>query len=113
PDWYRQAPETGGPLTVRINRVDGKAVTDEDWADPEARAIAFVVTSGVDDAFALLCNASENGVEFALPEPPASDWELELSSDTQLLELTAVGSITLAPVSFALLRSRVARSTVD
>ncbi|WP_022882304.1 glycogen debranching protein GlgX [Gryllotalpicola ginsengisoli] len=104
PDWYRCAREAGGPRTVRILRADGEEFSDDDWEDPEARAIAFVLAHDGYDAFALLLNAAENGVAFTLPEPPHGDWALEASSDPGL-RLVDPGALTLAEVSFALLRS--------
>jgi glycogen operon protein len=106
PDWYRQSPEVGGPSTVRILTAAGNGFEDEDWEDPEAKAIAFVLAQDGSDAFALLLNAAGNGVDFALPEPPHGGWTLELSSDPEV-ELVTADALTLAPGSLALLRSAV------
>jgi len=104
PEWYRHAPEAGGPRTVRILRADGQEFEDDDWEDPLAKSIAFVVMHEGHDAFALLLNASDNGVEFALDAAPQAPWALELSSDPELA-LKDPEAVTLAPASFALLRS--------
>jgi glycogen operon protein len=105
PEWYRHAPEVGGPDVVRIVRADGEPFGDEDWDDPEARSIAFELRHEGEDSFLLMLNAAANGVEFVLPEAPAADWELELASDDDL----ALGdgeSVIVGESSFALLRSR-------
>jgi glycogen operon protein len=104
PDWYRHSPDVGSKDTVRILKADGQEFGDDDWDDPDAKAITFVLMHEGSDAFALLLNAAENGVEFAVPEAPNSPWTLELSSDEEL-ELGDPETLTLAPPSFALLRS--------
>ncbi|MEN2742223.1 glycogen debranching protein GlgX [Microbacterium sp. X-17] len=107
PEWYRHAPDVGGPDTVRIVRADGESFTDEDWADPEARSIAFVLMHEGADSFLLLLNAAGNGVEFVLPDPPGAHWELELSSDPELA-LHDGESVIVGETSFALFRSAAA-----
>jgi len=104
PDWYRHSPEVGGRDTVRILQANGEEFGEDDWDDPEAKAITFVLMHEGADAFALLLNAAENGVEFTIPEAPNGGWTLELSSDEDL-ELGDPEALTLAPPSFALLRS--------
>ncbi|WP_431278713.1 glycogen debranching protein GlgX [Leifsonia poae] len=104
PDWYRHSPEVGGPSTVRILRADGQEFADDDWDDPDAKAIVFVLMFEGSDAFAFLLNAADNGVDFELPDAPNSAWTLELSSDPEL-EIVDPTMLTLAPPSFALLRS--------
>jgi glycogen operon protein len=108
PEWYRQAPDVGGSDTVRIVRADGEPFADDDWSDPEARTIAFVLMHEGSDSFLLLLNAAENGVDFVLPEPPGAHWELELSSDPELA-LHDGESVILGETSFALLRSAAGR----
>jgi glycogen operon protein len=105
PEWYRHAPEVGGPDVVCILRADAEPFADEDWDDPEARSIAFQLMHEGADSFLLMLNAASNGVEFVLPEAPGAAWELELSSDPEL----ALGdgeSVIVGETSFALLRSR-------
>jgi glycogen operon protein len=105
PEWYRHAPDVGGPDVVCILRADGEPFADEDWGDPEARTIAFELRHEGTDSFLLMLNAAGNGVEFVLPEAAGGSWELELSSDPEL----ALGdgqSVILGESSFALLRSR-------
>jgi glycogen operon protein len=106
PDWYRHSPDVGGKDTVRILQTNGEEFGDDDWEDPDAKAITFVLMHRGSDAFALLLNAADNGVDFTVPEAPNGEWTLELSSD-QELELHDSESLTLAPTSFALLRSAV------
>jgi glycogen operon protein len=52
-----------------------------------------------------MLNAAGNGVEFVLPDPLGSAWELELSSDPELA-LNDSTSVILGESAFALLRSR-------
>ena len=104
PDWYRQAPEIGGPNVVRIVRADGAEFVDDDWEEPENKAITFVLAHTGSDAFALLLNAADNGVDFTLPAAPNHAWKLETTSDPQL-KLGRKRSLTLGRTSFALLRS--------
>jgi glycogen operon protein len=104
PEWYRHAPDVGSADTVRIVRADGESFTDDDWNDPEARTIAFVLMHEGSDSFLLLLNAAENGVEFVLPDSPGAPWELELSSD-QELALHDGESVIVGETSFALFRS--------
>ena len=104
PEWYREAPGEDVSRGVRLLRTDGNEFTEADWADPEARAATFVLMLEGADSFALMVNAAENGVEFALP-PHADAWSLELSSDPELPEAITAPALTLAPMSFALLRS--------
>ena len=85
-------------------RADGAAFEDDDWDDPDAKAITFVLMHQGTDSFALLLNAAGNGVDFTLPAAPGGAWTLELSSDTEL-ELGEAAALTLGPSSFALLRS--------
>ena len=94
------------PDTVLIVRADGEPFADADWADPEARSIAFVLMHEGADAFLLLLNAARNGVEFVLPDPPGAHWELELSSDPDLA-LNDGDSVIVGESAFALLRSAV------
>jgi isoamylase len=104
PDWYRAAPRTGSPRTVDLRRADGRRFTSRDWEQPENRAVVFVLGHAGHDSFALVMNAAENGVEFVLPHAPRGAWRLELTSD-EGLDVEAARRITLAPRSFALLRS--------
>ncbi|WP_158861867.1 glycogen debranching protein GlgX [Leifsonia sp. AG29] len=105
PEWYRHAPEVGGPDVVCILRADSEPFTDEDWGDPEARSIAFELRHEGADSFLLMLNGASNGVEFRLPESLGEAWEFELSSDPELA-LGDGDSVILGERSFALLRSR-------
>ena len=53
----------------------------DDWHNADARSITFLLAYDSADAFALLMNAAENGVEFTVPDAPNNKWELALSSD--------------------------------
>lgn len=105
PDWYRQAPEVGTTDVVCILRADGEPFADEDWEDTDAKSIAFELRHAGSDSFLLLLNASENGVEFTLPQAVGGSWELELTSDPDL-SVEHPASLIVGETSFALLRSR-------
>ena len=106
PSWFRQAPETGDADTVVIERSDAEEFSDEDWQNPDARSIVFLLESEGSDAFALLLNAAENGVEFQVPDAPNQGWELALSSDSEQQVVAPVTTLIVRDCSFTLLRSR-------
>jgi glycogen operon protein len=107
PEWYRQAPGDDVTRAVQLLRTDGNEFAETDWEEPEARAATLVLMLQGADTFAFLVNAAENGVEFALPVP-AGAWKLELSSDPEAPATIDSDVLTLAPMSFALLRSELA-----
>ncbi|MGN6445120.1 glycogen debranching protein GlgX [Amnibacterium sp.] len=106
PPWYRYGPEEHAEDTVVIKRSDDQEFTDADWDDPEARTITFVLEHEGADAFALLLNSAENGVEFQVPAAPNREWELEVSSDPEQRVEGEVTTLIVRDASFTLLRSR-------
>ncbi len=104
PSWFRQAPETQAEDVVQLLRSDGERFADADWQNVGARTITFVFRHRGADAFALLLNAAENGVEFILPPAPNAPWTLELSSDP-LQHLVSPLTLIVRDCSFTLLRS--------
>jgi isoamylase len=66
----------------------------------------FVLAHEGADTFALLFNAAENGVEFAIPEAPGAEWELAASSDPGQQVSAPVTTLIVRDCSFTLLRSR-------
>jgi isoamylase len=107
PVWFRQGPGVEGAQdSVLVLRADGEGFADEDWDNPDARSIAFVFTHPGADSFALLLNAAENGVEFAVPAAPGSEWELTVSSDDGQQVEGPVTTLIVRDGSFTLLRSR-------
>ncbi|MFI5085417.1 MAG: glycogen debranching protein GlgX [Actinomycetales bacterium] len=106
PDWFRQAPGTGFPATVELLRADARGFEEEDWTNPDVRSVMFVLGHAGADTFALLLNAAENGVEFALPPAPAKPWDLALSSDPDQQVGEALEQLIVRDHSFTLLRSR-------
>jgi glycogen operon protein len=106
PTWFRQAP--GGDLgdTVDVLRSDAEQFSAEDWENPDARTIQFVLEHVGADAFALLLNSAENGVEFTIPSAPNAEWELALSSDPGQTVEGEVTTLIVRDSSFTLLRSR-------
>ena len=79
---------------------------DEDWQHADARSITFVLEHDGADAFALLLNAAENGVEFTVPEAPKKEWELALSTDPDQQVKPPVTSLIVRDRSITVLRSR-------
>ncbi|GGF33147.1 glycogen debranching protein GlgX [Subtercola lobariae] len=106
PAWFRQSPEVGGDNTVQIERSDAEGFSDDDWQNPDARSIAFVLEHESADAFALLLNAAANGVEFQVPPAPHAEWQLAASSDPAQQVEGDVTTLIVAGTSFTLLRSR-------
>ena len=60
------------------------------------------------DAFALLLNSAENGVEFQVPQAPNGEWEFAASSDPDQQVEGEVTTLIVRDASFTLLRSPVA-----
>ena len=108
PDWFRQAPGSGAHDTVVVVRSDGEEFSASDWDNPDARTITFVLKHEGADAFALLLNAAENGVEFLVPDAPHEPWQLSASSDDDQSADGAFDSLILDGRSFVLLRSAIA-----
>ena len=108
PPWYRYAPAPGVTDAVTLKRSDDQEFSDEDWDNPDARSITFVLEHAGADAFALLLNSAENGVEFQVPAAPGREWELAASSDPSQTVAGAVPSLIVRDASFTLLRSRAA-----
>ena len=107
PQWFREAPNTGDPSTVQIFRSDGGLFDDEEWNNPLARTITFVLSREGSDSFAFLLNAAANGVEFALPAAPGTPWLLASSSDPDQRMQDSTSGLLLRDRSFALLQSQV------
>jgi isoamylase len=106
PPWYRYAPADGVIDAVSLRRSDDEEFSDEDWDNPDARTITFVLEHAAADAFALLLNSAENGVEFQVPKAPGGEWELAVSSDPDQKVSGDVTTLIVRDASFTLLRSR-------
>ncbi|THG32968.1 glycogen debranching protein GlgX [Naasia lichenicola] len=109
PLWFRHAPARGELDTVRVIRSDAEEFSEEDWDNPDARSVTFVLAHQRSDTFALLLNAAENGVEFTVPDAPHGEWELALSSDPEQQVVAPVSTLIVRDCSFTLLRSAVKR----
>jgi len=107
PSWFRKAPGGDGPDSVSTLRSDGQQFSADDWQNADARSIIFVLEHEHADAFALLMNAAENGVEFTVPDAPNNKWELAASSDPDQKIKGRISTVIVRDVSFTLLRSRV------
>lgn len=109
PSWFRHAPGGDGPDSVRTVRSDAQEFSTDDWHNADARSITFLLEHDGADAFALLMNAAENGVEFTVPDAPNNKWVLALSSDPDQHIRGPVSTLIVRDVSFTLLRSRVSK----
>jgi glycogen operon protein len=107
PPWFRQAPGGNGPDFVHTYRSDAQPFSDDDWHNADARSIIFLLEHDGADAFALLMNAAENGVEFTVPDAPNNKWKLAVSSDPHQKVYGPGSTLIVRDVSFTLLRSRV------
>ena len=105
PAWFRRGPGDDVSDWVLVQRSDAKPFEDDDWDNPDARSIAFVVGHEGGDAFALLLNSAENVVEFEVPTAPHGEWELALSSDPDQSVAAPVTTLLVTDASFTLLRS--------
>jgi isoamylase len=106
PIWFRQAPGEGVTDWVDVLRSDGAGFSEEDWDNPEARSVIFVVGHEGGDAFALLLNSASNGVEFKVPKAPNSGWTLAASSDPEQQVEEPVTTLIVRDESFTLLQSK-------
>ena len=105
PPWFRQAPGDDIMDWVAVLRSDGKEFTDQDWENPEARSVLFLLGHAGADTFALLLNSAENGVEFTIPEAPNAEWVLASSSDPEQHVSGPVTTLIVRPASYTLLQS--------
>ncbi len=105
PHWFRRDPSLGDKDSVSMMRSDGQPFSHEDWDNPDARTIIFVLEHRGADSFALLLNSADNGVEFKIPDPPGQPWQRVLSSDDEQNAPSVIDSLILAENSFTLLRS--------
>ncbi len=105
PPWFRQGPGGDGPDWVHVVRSDGAEFDEQDWDDPTARTVTFVLGHRDASAFALLLNAAENGVEFTVPVAPHQEWTLAASSDPDQKVEGPVTTLIIRDGSFTLLRS--------
>jgi isoamylase len=105
PPWFRQAPADDVADWVQVLRSDAEEFATEDWDNPEARSVMFVLAHDGGDAFALLLNSAENGVEFTIPKAPNNEWQLAATSDPDQQANDPVTTLIVRDSSFTLLRS--------
>jgi glycogen operon protein len=105
PPWFRQAPADDVADWVQVLRSDAEEFATEDWDNPEARSVMFVLGHDGGDAFALLLNSAENGVEFTIPKAPNNEWQLAATSDPDQQANDPVTTLIVRDSSFTLLRS--------
>jgi isoamylase len=117
PVWYRQAPANGEDVfdddTVQILTPDGSSFSDEDWANPEARSLAFLLWHRDEDAFVVFFNAAQHHVDFLLSKlstAPKKPWELatpeEAAAAAKIEQPDNLNTLIVRDASFTLLRSR-------
>ena len=106
PVWFRHDPSAESDDTVEILRSDAKGFSADDWDNPDARSIMFILGHRGADTFALLLNSAENGVEFTIPAAPGKGWELAITSDPEQRVADPVTTLIVRDRSFTLLRSR-------
>ncbi len=106
PTWFRQSPDEASADSVRVLQIGGGTFSEEDWDDPDIRAVVYVFEHPGESAFALLLNSASDGVEATLPDAPGAAWELATSSDpAQSLE-PGSATVIVRDHSFTLLISR-------
>jgi len=105
PVWFRHAPGDEARDWVEVLRSDAKQFADDDWDNPEARTVMFILGHADGDAFALLLNSAENGVEFTVADAPNHEWQLAASSDPGQQVDGPVTTLIVRDASFTLLRS--------
>ncbi len=105
PDWFRLDPSVAYKDSVVMVRSDGAPFEEGDWDNADARTITFVLAHKDTDAFALLLNSADNGVEFVIPEAPGKPWVRIFSSDDEQSSDGEIDTLILAGNSFTLLRS--------
>ena len=105
PAVFRQDPVQHQQQSVTVLRSDAKAFADDEWDNADARTVQFVFEHSAGDAFALLLNAAENGVEFTVPPAPYQEWTLVVSSDGGQTVRAPVSSLIVRDASFTLLHS--------
>jgi isoamylase len=111
---YLRGPE-GGPAQIVLHRPDGNHMTEEDWRDPSARALAVALDGRqIEDAegetssdrFVLLLNAHHEPVRFTIPRGKAR-WRpvLYTGRPEEAPKLSSRRTLTLAPRSLLLLHN--------
>jgi isoamylase len=105
PVWFRHAPGDDVVDWVHVLRSDAEEFADDDWDNPEARSVMFLLGHDGGDAFALLLNSAANGVEFTIPKAPNHEWQLAATSDPEQQVNEPVTTLIVRDSSFTLLRS--------
>ena len=110
-----RAHQDSGAADVVWMRPDGPAMTDDDWARADARALGVFLngaevepgtadTAGGGDSFLVLFNAHHEGVEFTLDPELGEDWHVELCTDSDTDAGAAGPTVTLPGRSLRVLR---------
>ena len=73
PRFLHHEPANPERLCARWLRPDGGEMGPQDWNDPGTRALGLVI-AGPDESLLTLLNASDDHVEFTLPDAPGAPW---------------------------------------
>ncbi len=73
--FYHEEPYGRFPARARWLRPDGEQMGPEDWENPQTRAIGMHLSQAGEQLLALL-NASEDQVDFVLPQASAAGWRV-------------------------------------
>ena len=106
PTWFRQSPDEESADSVRVLQINGQTFSEEDWDNPDIRAVVYVFEHPGESAFALLLNSASDGVEATLPDAPGAAWELAASSDPEQSLEPGSATVIVRDHSFTLLISR-------
>ncbi|MDJ0336447.1 glycogen debranching protein GlgX [Salinibacterium sp. G-O1] len=106
PTWFRQSPEVEASDSVSVVQINGNAFAEEDWDNPDIRAVVYLFEHPGKNAFALLLNSASNGVEGTLPAAPGAEWEVAASSDPDQSMESGTTTLVVRDHSFTLLISR-------
>ena len=85
-----------------VVRSDAQPFASEDWTDPHARSVGFLLEHTGADGFCLLLSSAENGVEFTAPH---EGWRLATSSDPGQRVTPPTTSLIISGTLFTLLQS--------
>jgi len=77
------------PSEVAWLSPSGEPLTEADWHDASARAFAMRLAGA--EPLAILLNASDEAVTFALPAPPGHEWRLVLTTGDEARPLALPG----------------------
>jgi glycogen operon protein len=112
PRWFDGGdPQNGHPLDIGWFTVEGAALTEDDWREPDSPPLAVFLNGDPavapgelpDDSFLLLCNPREQRARFTLPaELARARWVVEIDSAAR--ELSDARAFTVEGWAIQVLR---------